>query len=341
MCDVNDMNRSLLFSLGGGVLLFLLSASVGALVYVFSDPSDVSEIALTELSEPIVEEVIEYSPEGEVSPSIEFSASKLGTVDRDLSYCTMDGIMLDMDFYWPQEGVGPFPVVVYVHGGGWTSGDKSEGIDKYRDDLVSAGFAIVAVNYRLAHEAKFPAMIEDVKCAVRHLRAHAETYNIDPEAIGALGTSAGGHLVNLLGTADRSAGWDVGPYLSESSDVNTVVSMYGPADLRIEFPGNTSKGIRTIFGITDFSEMGFASPVTYATVDDASFLLIHGEDDQLVPIEQADLFRSALEDAGVFWEFTSVANANHGLIPEQKGRPITPSISEILTEIVDWFEAYL
>ena len=335
------MNRSLLFSLGGGVLLFLLSASVGALVYVFSYPSDVSEDTFAELSEPVIDESDEAPSEGEISPSIEFSDSMLGSVERDLPYCTMDGITLEMDFYWPQEGEGPFPVVVYVHGGGWTSGDKSEGIDKYRDDLVFAGFAIVAVNYRLAHEAQFPAMIEDVKCAVRHLRAHAETYNIDPDAIGALGTSAGGHLVNLLGTADRSAGWDVGPYLDESSHVNAVVSMYGPADLRIEFPGNTSKGIRTIFGITDFSEMGFASPVTYATADDASFLLIHGEDDQLVPIEQSELFRSALEDAGVFWEVTSVGNANHGLIPEQKGLPITPPMSEILTEIVDWFEVHL
>ena len=154
--------------------------------------------------------------------------AKLGTAERNVTYCTMNDLPQKMDIYYPASG-GPWPVIMYVHGGSWYQGDKAEG-EGWRG-LNEQGFLVVSVNYRLGdYQTKFPAMIEDVKCAVRYLRAHASDYNIDPDHIGAIGASAGGHLVALLGTADESAGWDVGKYLEQSSRVQAVISLAGIAD---------------------------------------------------------------------------------------------------------------
>ena len=147
---------------------------------------------------------------------------RYGQALTDVTYCSMDGQPQKMDLYFPGSG-GPWPVFLYVHGGGWNKGDKAEGAGwRY---LNEQGYLVVSVNYRLAaYNIKFPAMIEDVKCAVRSLRAHAGEYNLDPDHIGALGASAGGHLVALLGTSDRAAGWELGEYLDQSSRVQAVVA---------------------------------------------------------------------------------------------------------------------
>lgn len=328
----DKQKKTLILWVVSGILLFILSAGIGALL-VLSNSRTV-DVTPTETS---IENTV-HDTTGEQKPKTSFSSSKLGTVDSDLPYCTMNETTLAMDIYWPKEGEGPFPMVVYVHGGGWKAGDKSEGIEKYSDALVSAGFVIASVNYRLSPESKFPAMIEDVKCAVRHLRANADIYNIDPDRIGGMGSSAGGHIINLLGTTDTSAGWDVGPYLDQSSRVSTVVSLYGPSDLQIEFAGNSTHNINTIFDTTDFADMGFASPIEYVTSDDSSFLLIHGEDDSLVPITQSESFYNALQLADVTTTFVPVAGANHGFIAIDKHTPISPSLAEIITKITDWFK---
>src|SRR5512136_566995 len=108
-----------------------------------------------------------------------------GLTLTDVSYCSMDGQAQRMDIYFPNSG-GPWPVLLYVHGGGWDKGDKAEGAGwKYLNEL---DYLVVSVNYRLAaYNVKFPAMIQDVKCAVRYLRSHAGEYNLDPDRIGALG----------------------------------------------------------------------------------------------------------------------------------------------------------
>ncbi|MER3438639.1 MAG: hypothetical protein C4346_14205, partial [Chloroflexota bacterium] len=118
-------------------------------------------------------------------------ADHASRVWRDVTYCTMDGVALPMDVYAPRDATGATPAVVYVHGGAWVFGDKSEGTGAIMmPALLDAGFTVVAVNYRLAPAFTFPAMIEDVKCAIRSLRAHAAMYGIDPDRIGAWGESA-------------------------------------------------------------------------------------------------------------------------------------------------------
>lgn len=256
----------------------------------------------------------------------------------NLTYCTMDGVELKMDLYYPAGGSGPYPVAMYVHGGGWTQGDKAEGAGALEiPELQKAGFLVVSVNYRLAPEYEFPAMIEDVKCAVRSLRAHAEEYNLDPNRIGAWGGSAGGHLVSLLGTTDASAGFDVGEYLEYSSRVQAVVDMFGPTDLTVQFEGNpTSKSDNAVFGGFD---PALASPVTYVSADDPPFLLLHGEKDALVPIKQSEILLAALQAAGVPAELVRVVNANHSFKPD--GGKISPSRTEIAQLVVEFFEETL
>ncbi len=264
-------------------------------------------------------------------------SSEPGTTERDIPYCSMGGVELRMDLYHPGSKEARRPVTLYVHGGGWTKGDKIDraGALEIRA-LQSAGFVVAAVNYRLAPEHRFPAMIEDVKCAVRYLRAHADKYHIDPDRIGAWGGSAGGHLVSLLGTADKSAGFDVGEHLQHSSRVQAVVALFGPTDLTVPFPG----GYERARGVFAGFDPALASPVTYVSRDDPPFLLLHGDSDKLVPIEQSQRLLAALQAAGVPAKLVTVENAGHGFRPVG-GQPIRPSRREITQMVVQFFQEHL
>jgi len=172
--------------------------------------------------------------------------------------------------------------------------------------LREAGFVVAAVNDRLAPQAHFPAMIEDVKCAaVRFLRAHAAGYHLDAAHIGVWGGSAGGYLAALLGTSDVSAGWDVGPYLEQPSWVQAVVVMFGPADLPALFAHSTRpQGQRRLLLVFDAASPEgpvwvVASPVTYITPGDPPFLILQGDQDKVVPPEQARRLYERLQQAGV------------------------------------------
>jgi len=249
----------------------------------------------------------------------------------------MDGVELKMDFYSPETSTRPLPVAMYVHGGGWRKGDKERGAGGSElPALQQAGFLAVAVNYRLAPEYELPAMIEDVKCAVRFLRAHADEYNLDPNRIGVFGGSAGGHLVSMLGVTDESAGFDVGEYLDQSSRVQAVVDMFGPVDLTDAVAGD-SETVQSALG--DF-DPALASPITYVTPEDPPFLIIHGDADKLVPLAQSQSLLAALQAVGVPAELVVVTNAGHGLKPFQ-GMPISPSHGEIMELIVEFFKTQL
>jgi acetyl esterase/lipase len=293
-------------------------------------PSEMAQPVETAVQLPVTSEADTISSE--------FDSSKVGTVARDVTYCTVDGVELKMDIYFPPSlNEAPWPVTMYVHGGGWSSGDKTQGAGKSEiPALQSAGFLVVSVNYRLAPEYVFPAMIEDVKCAVRYLRAHASEYNLDPNRIGVWGGSAGGHLVALLGTSDESAGFDVGEYLDQSSRVQAVVDMFGPTDLTVQFEGGYEGASRVFDGF----DAALASPVTYASSDDPPFLMLHGDTDKLVPIEQSQILLAALQAADVPAELVTVTNAGHSFKPVD-GKSISPSRKEITQLTVAFFIEYL
>lgn len=266
-----------------------------------------------------------------------------GSIDIDLDYCVTDeGVKLNMDLYHPDTGTGPAPVVIYIHGGGWTGGDKSDGAGMlFTQPLRENGYLVAAINYRLAPTYPFPAPIEDVKCAVRHLRANAEKYNLDPNRIGVLGGSSGGHLASLLGLADESAGWDVGQFEDQSSHVDAVVDLWGPADLT-RFDYNPSREVyKTVFGAENPQDpiLEKYNPVTYISPDDPPFLILHGEDDETVPPIQSQIFFDQLKAAGVPVELVMVKNAAHSLRPTS-GR-LKPGLSELRQMVVGFFDQYL
>jgi acetyl esterase/lipase len=239
-----------------------------------------------------------------------------------------------MDLYFPSAG-GPWPVVAYVHGGGWRYGDKSEA-GLLAAGMTARGYLVASINYRLYPAGKFPDMIEDVKCAIRSLRANAGPYHLDPARIAAVGVSAGGHLAALLGTADESAGWDVGEYLDQSSRVQAVVAMSAPTDLTRNFPG---AGLELLAQASSVQDLAAASPVNYVTADDAPFLMIHGTKDELVPYEQAQLMYERLQQANVPAQLVTVRNGRHSLTsPTGTASPSLPEINRI---IMDFLGKYL
>jgi acetyl esterase/lipase len=256
-------------------------------------------------------------------------------VQRDTTYCTVDGVDLKMDVYHPRANSQPTPLAVYVHGGGWTEGDKTDGTGLAdAPALLEAGFTVASLDYRLAPQYKFPAMIEDVKCGIRALRARAADYGIDPDKIGVWGTSAGGHLVSLLGTTDASAGFDVGQYLDQSSRVQAVVDMFGPADLTVEFSGGYHPVQDAVFGGFDPAK---ASPITYITADDPPFLILQGDIDQTVPLGQSQEFHDRLAAGGIDARLVIVKNGPHGLVSPTE----SPSRAELTQMIVAFFKQHL
>jgi acetyl esterase/lipase len=262
---------------------------------------------------------------------------------KDVTYCTNDGVDLKMDVYEPWKPAGPSPVIVFVHGGGWVAGTKTgtPGMS-YFLELARRGYTTFSIDYRLAPTDTFPAQIIDVKCAVRSIRAHAQEYNIDPKRIGAWGASAGGHLVALLGTADQSAGWDVGQYLDQSSRVNVVVDMYGVHDFTTEYVVGNLRGLdRMVFGAQSpiDPKLAQASPVTYISPDDPPFLLLHGDMDETIPVTQSQIFHDRLVAGGVSSVYVVVHNAGHGF--GAVGGPIDPPYATISKTILGFFDEYL
>ena len=265
-------------------------------------------------------------------------------VERDVTYGKVGEIELKLDIYFPRKTDGkPLPVAVYVHGGGWRNGDKAQGAGAMAiPELVKRGYLVCSINYRLAPEFKFPAQIEDTKCAIRYLRAHAKEYNLDPERIGVWGGSAGGHLAALLGTSDASSGLEgKGGWAEQSSRVQAVVDMFGPADLTVEFAGGNSQVGKNVFGASSIKDevLKRASPVTYVSKDDPPFLILHGDQDRLVPLSQSEKLHERLKAAGVSSTLVVVKNAAHGFAP-QGGEP-SPNRMELSRMIGDFFDKAL
>ena len=261
----------------------------------------------------------------------EFDPKKFGSTDRDVIYCAADGVDLGMDVYYPPSG-GPWPAVIFVHGGGWTEGDKA-GVPFNPSPF---GYLVASINYRLYPAARFPAMIQDVKCAIRHLRAHARRYNLDPARIGLIGHSAGSHLAALAGLVDESAGWDVGSHLDQSSRVQAVIAASGPADLAQIFPEWVEGLKQEVFGP---GRLVSGSPVTHAHAGAPPFLIIHGDADEAVPVVQAHLLRDALAAARAPVELIILRNGGHGLEPVTG--PLDPPIEAVFGRALEFLDAHL
>jgi len=267
----------------------------------------------------------------------------------DVVYGEAGGQRLKLDFAKPtlcrDQKV---PLVIYVHGGGWRSGDKSGAFQRGDSRMLfQLGFAVASINYRLAPQSHFPAQIHDCKLAVRYLRNNAEELGIDPDKIGIWGSSAGGHLVSLMGTANESDGLE-GPGLEGiSSRVSAVVDHFGPTDLTVDSSQTTNEGrsmVLDFLGCMPSDCMGLASqasPVSYVTPDDPPVLILHGEKDTLVPFNQAVRFAEKLKLVGNACALIKVKNAEHGFVPMPLLSEITPSLEGIYFLTVAHLARYL
>jgi len=244
------------------------------------------------------------------------AADRLYTYETDVPYSKLDnGKELMMDIATP-TGKGPFPAVVCVHGGAWRFGNRKD-MEGWAKFLAIDGYVAATITYRLLPDAKFPEPIIDCKTAVRFLRANAAKFHIDRDRIGAMGYSAGGHLVSLLGTTDSSAGFDGKEYPKESSQVQAVVDYFGPCDLR--FYGKDDSAQSTCFTPLlgksfkdDPSVYLAASPIKYVNKDSAPFLIMHGTRDWLVSVDQSREMNAKLKEAGVPVWYLELEGANHG-----------------------------
>jgi acetyl esterase/lipase len=237
--------------------------------------------------------------------------------EKNLTYAKAGGQELQLDLALPKDGTGPFPCVVCLHGGGWRSG-KRQDLSKLTELLASEGFVAATATYRLAPAHPFPAQIEDCKAAVRWLRANAKKYHLNPDKIGAVGFSAGGHLSCLLGTADQDAGLegDAGN-LDQSSRVQAVVSYFGPTDFTTkDWSADAEKAFLIPFlggTLADRPDAyKKASPITYVSKDDPPFLFFHGDKDRLVSVGQSQKLAKKLEAAGVSARVVVLEGEGHG-----------------------------
>lgn len=239
---------------------------------------------------------------------------------RDVIYATAPGddgkpieLKLDTAFLKQSDGK-PMPAVVYIHGGGWRTGNKDMGM---RPSMAMAlgGYFAVTIQYRLSDQAIFPAAVHDCKAAIRFLRANAEQLGIDPERIGVWGHSAGGHLSALLGTSGNTEvlNGSVGSADPKTSTaVQCVVNISGPTDLTRDVDG----GLISMWLGGNMSEKQAeakqASPLTYIDAKDPPVLIVHGTTDRLVDMDRhAVPLEKALKDAGVKVELLPVPGDGH------------------------------
>ncbi|MCY4596406.1 MAG: alpha/beta hydrolase [Bryobacterales bacterium] len=265
----------------------------------------------------------------------------------DIVYASIEGRDLVLDVYAPKSRPAELiPVVVWVHGGGWRGGSK-DGIRR-SVPILSHGLGLVSIGYRLSGEAKFPAAIADVKAAIRWVRANASRYGFDPDRLGAWGSSAGGHLVALLGTAHEVAEWDSmhEENAGVSSRPTAVCNWFGPTDfLRMnDFPGRIDHDApdspESLFIGVPIQEnpdkTQRANPIRYVTPDDPPMLHMHGEKDGSVPYNQSELLHAALEKAGVESDLYMVKNADHGFRNMEGDTP-----ESLMERVRDFFDRTL
>lgn len=229
---------------------------------------------------------------------------------------------------WRPDGPGPFPLVINIHGGGFMMGSRAMLNGAMLRALLARGVAVASVDYRLSGEARFPAAVQDVKAAVRHLRANAAAYRLDPARFVAFGQSAGGNLAAMLGTSDGEPGFD-DPALGNagvSSRVQAVVDWFGPSDFTLLDSHARQQGCPADHDAADSPESRWlgipvpqaqdlahrANPARYADAGDPPFLLQKGALDCLVPVAQSQLLHERLRAAGVKAHLDILPGAGHG-----------------------------
>ena len=241
---------------------------------------------------------------------------------RNIAYVENGHERQKLDLFLPEKPDAPLPLIIWIHGGGWQAGSK-DNCPVLR--FTERGYAVASIGYRLSGHAVFPAQIEDCKAAIRWLRAHAAENNLDPKKFGVWGSSAGGHLVALVGTSGDVKQFDVGANPDQSSRVQAVCDYFGPTDITqmdahalagapFKHDSKDSPESKLIGGAVQENKEKAArvNPITYVSSDDPPFLIVHGDKDPLVPHHQSEILFDALKKSGVSAHFHTIHGAGHG-----------------------------
>ena len=249
-------------------------------------------------------------------------------LERDISYIPNGDEAQRLDIYLPEKASEkPMPLVVHIHGGGWKGGSK------YPCSLavmVNRGYVVASIEYRFSQKALFPAQIQDCQAAIRWLRTNAKTYNVDPEHVGVVGGSAGGHLSALVATAGgKDAFPKIGGNDDQSDQVQCVIDIFGPTNFAtVMEQAENDKNVKNIFAFNtpsdpyssligvglnqDKAKTDAVSPVTYVGEDNPPTLILHGTHDTLVPYAQSEEMAAALKAKGVPVWLQTLPGSGHG-----------------------------
>ncbi len=211
----------------------------------------------------------------------------------------------------------PYPCIVWVCGGGWLQMDIHAHLPNFIE-LVRSGYVIASVEYRDSNQAKFPAQLQDIKSAIRYLRANAKRYGIDPDHIGIMGESAGGHLAAMTAVTGEHKEYDQGPYLEFTSEVQAACSWYLPCDFtkmpvrdEITVAMSPESWLIGDSALRNPELVRMASPATYIDEHTPPFLLIHGTKDTVVPFHQSEIMYEALESRQIPVDLIAIEGADH------------------------------
>jgi acetyl esterase/lipase len=248
------------------------------------------------------------------------ASSKAGGIVRDIEFGKVADASLKLDLYLP-AGKLRSPLLVWVHGGAWRSGSRK---DMPLGKLVAEGYAVASVDYRLSTQAKFPAQIHDLKAAIRFLRGHGNEWRLSSKKILIAGDSAGGHLAALVGVSNGNPELegDPGNHRAQSSDVQGVISFYGGANLTTILKQSTPHGLSVRVPALDLLLGGqpddlpalarLASPVFHVDRNDPPLLLLHGDQDPQMPVNQALELAGAYQKVKAPVQLEIVSGAAHG-----------------------------
>ncbi len=289
------------------------------LATIFAAAALISSLALADEKAPSKPAVPAASPV-KLPPGVK--------MERDISYVSNGDEAQKLDLYLPEKPAEhPLPLIVHIHGGGWMGGNK---FPCPVVGMVSKGYVVASVEYRFSQKAKFPAQIQDCQAAIRWLRANSKQHNIDPDRVGAVGGSAGGHLSALVGTAGgKKAFAPIGGNEEQSDRVQAVCDIYGPANFStVMKQAADDKNVRNIFKFNSPSDpysqlIGVSlegnqektdavSPVHYVSQDNPPMLILHGTHDALVPLAQSEEFAAALKENGVKVWLQKLPGSGHG-----------------------------
>lgn len=265
-------------------------------------------------------------------------------VVRNIEYARVGEKVLALDLHLPPKGQAPGLCLVYVHGGAWRAGSKE---DMPLLGLLRQGFPVASVGYRLSPEARFPAQIHDIKAAIRFLRAKQDSLGLDARRIVVVGSSAGGHLAALVGVSNGLAALEgsVGEHTKQSSEVQGIVSYYGASNLTTILAQSTPHGVKMrapalelLLGslpakVPELARL--ASPVFQVDGNDPPLLLLHGDQDPQMPVNQALELQAVYQEKGRRVEFVNLHGSAHGgdeFYDEKRTRLVSDFLRSLASE---------